>query len=248
MQQLFPPIDIGTEKLTVRELKLGDAISVGKLNPNLLEHQLSAFLRCITDDPIKPLTMHGQQRYYCLLQYLSAQEKNDLAVEVNINDYLINEPRPYQDSIQIGDISVRQLNGLELEALEKLAEDLEDWIIGAMALQMGTPDYPAVGPFTDARAAADALLERYKAFCELDQDKYNQLREVYIEAEEQLASLLFLGFDHQGVVIYESEGGAGSIPARFSCNAAFYGFTRQLLEELAARSTELTTQCENESE
>lgn len=237
MKQTFQSITAGNLSICLNELDVGEILSLAKLNPKLKEHQLSGFLRYALKDDLAPYTMVGQQRYFCLLHYLSAQKENDLAVDVNINDYLHHDARPWLDSVTVGDISVRQLNGYEIEALEAMAEDLGDWMLGAMALQITYGDQlPYIQPILDRTLAGKVIKNRFLTLQKFGQEHINELYEKYNQAESQLSTLVSMGYDSEGVILYETKGGLNNEPARFQIDTAFTGFTKQLFSALANRS------------
>lgn len=249
MYQTFPAMTVGDANITMNELQIGQALSLAKMDASKMEQQLTSFLRYALKDDSLPYTMTVQQRYYCLLQYLGAQKENDLAVDVNVNDYLISEDREWKTVVQLGEFTIRQLTGLEIEALEMIAEGLDDWLVGAMALQMsfGT-ELPYIQPLTDRRHASKVIKTRHETLMQFGQERINELYKVYSQAEEQLSSLLYIGYDNDGVVIFDTKGGSTSEAARFQCNSAFYGFTQQLFSALAERSTAATERLEHELE
>lgn len=247
MFQTFPAITAGDVNITMRELKIGQALSLAKMDAKKMEQQLSSFLRYALDDEDLPYSMTVQQRYYCLLQYLGAQKDNDLAVGVNVNDYLIGEDKAWTLTTQVGEISVRQLTGLEVEALEMIAEGLDDWLVGAMALQISLGDeLPYIQPLTDRRHASKVIKTRYETLMSFGQERINELYEAYAQAEEQLSSLVYVGYDNDGVVLFDTKGGSTSEPARFQCDTTFYGFTKQLFSALVEGSAKTTERLEYE--
>lgn len=239
MLQTFPEILAGDLRITFTELRVGQALSLAKFQCKP-EQQLSAFLCYVTDDKTAPYEMTIQQRYYCLLQYLSAQKNNDLSTNVNIGDYLLSEHKPWQLSASVGELSFRQLNGYEVEALEQIAEGLDDWVFGALALQVTCDELPYIQPLNDRRMAAKVIKSRYETLIALGQEKIDELYRKYMLAEESLASLVYTGYDSHGVVIYETNGGADSVPARFQCDTTIFGITKRIFSALAQGSTEGT--------
>lgn len=237
MLQTFPAIRAGDLDITFTELTVGQALSLAKYQGKL-EQQLSAFLCYVLDDKTAPYEMAIQQRYYCLLQYLSAQTNNDLSSSVNIAEYLVQDAKAWQSSVTIDDLSFRQLNGYEIEALEQIADGLDDWLFGAIALQITSADLPYIQPLNDRRMAANIIKSRHDLLMKLGQEKIDEIYAKYTLAEEQLASLLYTGFDSNGVVIYEVNGGADSVPARFQCDAAIFGITKRIFSALVERSPE----------
>lgn len=249
MKQTFSALSAGNLNLQLNELEVGEILSLAQLNPKYNEHLLSGFLSYALDDNDAPYSMTVQQRYFCLLHYLSAQKSNDLAAHVNINDYLHTDGRPWLDSITVEDISVRQMNGHEIEALEKMAEDLGDWMLGAMALQITYGEQlPYIQPLTNQQLAGNVIKNRFNILKKLGQDQLNELQAKFQQAEEQLATLVTVGFDSKGAVLYESKGGFESEPARFLCDSTFTGFTKQLFSAVAARSAEIAAELGNEFE
>ena len=248
MKQVFPALNIGTELINMVEFSIGQALSLAKIDPTKKEQQLSAFLGFVLEDATKPYGMTVQQRYYCLLQYLGAQVENDLSQDVDVNDYLIAADKPWIESVTVGNSSFRQLNGTEIEALELIATDVDDWLIGAMALQITCEGLPYIGFLTDRRHAAKVIKNRYDLLMTFDQKKIDDLYQQFVTAEEQLSSFLYVGYDKDGVVIYEAEGGNDSVPARFQCHSAFFGLTKQLFSAMAAGSAEAPERREHEFE
>jgi len=247
MKQVFPSITGGDVTKVMDELTVGQIIGIAKMDQKRLEQQLSAFLVHAMQDSQLPYTMTGQQRYYFLLQYLAAQRNNDLSPDVNVNDYLIAEDKPWQLQTQVDEISVRQLNGTELEALELIATGLDEWIMGAMALQISFGDeFPYMQPITNRRHAGNVIKSRFEQLSALSQDRFNELYAKYEKAEEQLSSLLHIGFDGSDVVIFKADGGSDSEPARFQCDSAFYGFAKQIFTAMAEGSAEVTAEREPE--
>lgn len=247
MKQTFQSITAGNINIVMNELEVGEILSLAKLNPRLKEHQLSGFLRHALDDDTAPYTMTCQQRYFCLLHYLSAQKENDLAVDVNINDYLHLDAKPWKEQVTVGDISVRQLNGCEIEALEVIAEDIGDWMLGAMALQISYGDQlPYIQPLTDQVLASKIIKSRFLAIQKLSQDELNQLYEKYAEAQDELNVLLTIGFDSEGVTLYEAKGGLDSEPARFQIDSTFTGFTKRLFSTLVEGSKQTSAELGDE--
>jgi hypothetical protein len=248
MKQVFPALNIGTELVNMVEFSIGQALSLAKIDSSKKEQQLSAFLSFVLNDAAKPYSMTVQQRYYCLLQYLGAQVENDLSPDVDVNDYLISADKPWMEAVQVGGTSFRQMNGTEIEALELIATDVDDWLIGAMALQVTCEGLPYIMPLMDRRHAAKIIKNRYDLLMTFDQKKIDDLYQQFIAAEEQLSSFLYVGYDKEGVVIYPVEGGSEGVPARFQCNSAMFGLTKQLFSTMVDGSTETPERREHEFE
>lgn len=248
MKQVFPALNIGTELLTMVELSIGQALSLAKIDQTKKEQILSAFLSFVLKDSEKPYSMTVQQRYYCLLQYLGAQVRNDLSPDVNVNDYLISQDKAWTESVSLDDVSFRQLNGTEIEALELIATNVDDWLIGAMALQVTCEGLPYIMPLNDRRHAAKVVKNRYDLLMTFDQDEIDKLYQKFLQAEEQLSSFVYVGYDKEGVVLYEAEGGNDSIPARFQCHSALFGLTKQLFSAMVEGSAEAPERLEHELE
>lgn len=248
MKQTFPMIQGGDVSQVLDELTLGEAISLAKLNQKHLEQQLSGFLGYAMRNKELPLSMTGQQRYYFLLQYLAAQVNNDLSSEVNIDEYLIAQDAPWKLQTEVDGVTVRQLIGAELEALELIANGLDEWVLGAMALQISFGDeFPYLEPIQNRRHAGKVIKNRYEQLIALGQTRINELHPIYAKAEEQLASLLHIGYDSIGVVIYKANGGSDSEPARFQVDSTFYGFTKQLFTAMVEGSAAVAEKREDES-
>lgn len=239
MKQTFPAFSAGNMNITLNEITVGEALSLAKLDQLKRERQLSSFLSYALKNNELPYTMATQQRYFCLLNYLNSQKNNDLAMDVNVNDYINAEGKEWKDSVTVGDLSVRQLNGCEIEALEIIAEDIGDWVLGAMALQITLGDeLPYIQPLTDRILAGNVIKSRYELLLSFGQDRINSLYSQYQQAEDELSSLVTIGYDNEGIVLFETNGGRDSEPARFQCDSSVTGFTKQLFSALAEGSTE----------
>lgn len=234
---LFPRINIGDKQVTFKEVTLGTVISIAKIKHDKLEHQLSQFIAAILDDEAAPYELTVQQRYFCLLQYIGSQSKNDFEVDVDVGNFLFNDnTNDFKLSVKIGDVSVRQLNGAEIEVLENLATDYADWITGAMALQVTSKQLPAFAACQDKNQIQAAIVERHQVIKDLPITDFNTLHEHYLSGEEQLTSLVSIGFDDNGVILYPR--GTDDAPCRFQADTIFSRSAKFIYKSLVFYGTE----------
>lgn len=246
MKKAIPRIELGTTSITPTEITVGEMLAIAQLPKENLEQQLTVFLQAILKDKDLPYQLTLQERYYCLLSYLK-HLPNDLTDDVIIDEYFLkNSEKEWRLSIEEDEIQVRQLNGLELEALEQFAgNDLSKWALGAIALQITNKDFPYIPNQNHLNTCKNIIQNRYTQLVNLSSSDLNDIEEKYTRLNSELAYFLNCAYDALGVVLLLKEG-TRFVPARFQCDATATGFVKRLFSALAFRSTTLTTQCEDE--
>lgn len=227
----------------LRELKLGEAIQIGRMPP-LLEAQLTAFLGFVLDDKDLPLSLTIQERYYLLMLYRTCQKDSDLALEGDYSAYFIQPSQrlPWYQQQQSDQLLITQLTGQQAEILEELCEDLLDWTLGAMALQCQQVEsldhWPTLPTPATREQTAQIMRERIAILEAMPDSDFDQLYADYYYLNEQFNYLVKTGLDDKGIVIY---GGADDAPVRFrvfTCMGRFSQFMAKLMAETRTESSD----------
>lgn len=239
----FPYAELPTYQFKacrLRELKLGEAIQIGRMPP-LLEAQLTAFLGFILEDKDLPLSLTIQERYYLLMLYRTCQKDSNLALEGDYSAYFIQSAQRlswYQQQ-QSDQLLVTQLTGQQAEVLEELCEDLLDWTLGAMALQCqqieSLDHWPTLPTSATREQTAQIMRERIAILEAMPDSEFDQLYAEYNYLNEQFHYLVKTGFDAQGIVIY---GGADDAPVRFRVLTCMGQFSQFMAKHMAETRTE----------
>lgn len=233
---LFPRLNIGDKQVIFKEATLSTMIDIAKINARKREHQLTQLINAILDDPDAGYRLTVQQRYFCLLQYIGAQSDNDMALEVNVSNFLVNDTdKSFKLSTKINGVEVRQLNGAEIEVLENITAEYSDWITGAMCLQIGNKAMPAIPAMKDSEQIRQEIMLRHSMIKALPISEFNALYDTYLEAENELTSLVSIGLDEDGVVLYPR--GTEDAPCRFRSSTAFGGSAKFLYQSLVEYRT-----------
>jgi hypothetical protein len=81
------------------------------------------------------------------LNYLDlTRDQNDLNTNIVVSDFLSGELKDFSRERIFNEngVSIRHLNGIEVEALEMGCTDTNDWILGAMAITIGCDKLPPI--------------------------------------------------------------------------------------------------------
>jgi len=217
---LIPPVQLPHATYQLRELTIGEAIGLVKLNPSAHEHTISQFLTCVLTGNGRALTV--QERYLLVAQYISAtcvgEADFPIGDEAKYSDYLRMDKPLSLAPIALGFDENWQLNSLygwQAEALEDLCHSWQDWIFGCMAAQLVKADDSELPTIETPVAAYQSWLKEriaiFKAYPERD---FAELYHAFLWGIEQLNCYFELGFDNEGLVCLHREG-QGFAPARF---------------------------------
>lgn len=235
--QTFKPITIGNTTYQLHELTFHDAIKISRIPERMNEHRISVFLAAVLRDDQMPWRMTVPERYYILIQYLSTQTDTVISSTVSYESYLLGNNQPFKTIDAFGKSTVRQLTGRDVELLETLCEEIGDWVVGAMALQLSTPevsDLPALPPVDCSdEDLKNALIARASVLKKMGLRKFNLIHGIYSHIQDEMATLCRLGFDDSGFTVL---GGTDDAPARFRPSAALTGIATQLDRYAAAKS------------
>jgi len=220
---LIPPVQLPHATFELRELTIGEAIGLVKMNPTAHEHTISQFLACVLTGNGRALT--AQERYLLVAQYISAtcvgEADFPIGDTAKYSDYLrMNKPLSL-DFVALGfeeTWCVHPLYGWQAEALEDICHSWQDWIFGCMAAQLATANEMHEGelPTIETPTAAYQLWlkERITVFKAYPERDFAELYHAFLWGIEQLNCYFELGFDNEGLVCLHKEG-TGVAPARF---------------------------------
>lgn len=226
----FSNIQIGQNDYALHHLIVSNVMQISKIRPDFYEKQLTQALYTIAPckDMQAPLKMSVHERYAILLSYLQLVD-NRLDDDVEISDYLGADLTAFRNErIEINGISVRPLNGLEAQALEEGCENTVDWIMGAMAMQIGCPELPPIDDFTNLTFTKNLIKNRIDELSKLEIGHFNELFNTYLHLDSQFNSLVKIAFDN-GIVLQKMDGGTDDAPLRFRITSAFTGRANELL-------------------
>lgn len=217
---LIPPVQLPHATYQLRELTIGEAIGLVKMNPTAHEHTISQFLACVFTGNGRALTV--QERYLLVAQYISATcvGEADFPIGDNANyaDYLRMTYPLSLDAVALGfdeDWRVNPLLGWQAEALEDICHSWQDWIFGCMAAQLvkaDDSDLPTIE--TPTAAYQQWLKERITIFKAYPERDFAELYHAFLGGIDSFNCYFALGFDNEGLVCLHKEG-AGVAPARF---------------------------------
>lgn len=226
----FTNIEIANRHYKLCHLLVSNVLQISKIRPDFYEKQLTQAIYTIApcDDPQAPLKMSVQERYAILLSYLQLVD-NRLDDDVQISDYLGEDLTTFShERIEINGISVRPLNGLEAHALEEGCESTVDWIMGAMAMQIGCEELPPIDEFTNLTFTKNLIKTRIDQLSKLEIGHFNELFNTYLHLDSQFNNLVKIIFD-KGIVLQKINGGTDDAPLRFRVASAFTGHTKDIL-------------------
>lgn len=217
---LIPQVQLPHINFDMRELTIGEAIGLVKMNPTAHEHTISQFLTCVLTGNGRALTV--QERYLLVAQYISAtcQGESDFPIgdTAKYSDYLRMDKPLSLEPIALGFDEEWQLNplfGWQAEALEDICHTWQDWIFGCMAAQLANKndtDLPTIE--TPIAAYESWLKERIAIFKAYPERDFSGLYHAFLIGIESLNFYFDLGFDNEGLVCLHKEG-QGFAPARF---------------------------------
>lgn len=230
----FPRLSVGNTHYQLHELTFGQSIKVAKIPERLNEQRITAFLAAALKDDELPLSLPVQVRYWLLLQYLSAQTGTLIDAHTDYAPYLISSDAEWATECADDGLVVRQLTGLQSEVIEQACEDVADRVLGAMAFQM--VDYSGLDPLPTSPTTQNlwgVLMQRAEVLRDLPESVFDALFERYQRQSDRMATLLRIGFDNDGVVIF---GGTANQAARFRPASAFGFVTTQLAGHFSDQS------------
>lgn len=240
-----------TRRLTVqlRELTIGDSLTLAAMPPHLEEAACTSFLRCAvasSQNIPDPANWTVQERTLAVCHYLAATTEDgpDFSVgDGRYSDYLQGEA-DIQTSVQaleLGEVGgdvwhVRHLTGAMAESIERMVGEIEGvsgrlhWLLGGMAAQL-----VRTGEEPPDAAAGEGLFDEYllarvqilKGYPESD---FGKLMGLYLGGRDKLHHLFKLEFTDDGIVAMPKGGVAANLPpARFPVHSCLSRLARELV-------------------
>lgn len=243
----FERISIGQRHYLMRELTFNNAIKIAKIPEAKNEQRLTVFLQDVLQDDMLPLHMTVQERYYLLLKYLEAQTDTLLSVADDLSGFFIEPRKTWQTQFEQDNITVKQLTGYDIELLEKHCTNLADWIAASLAIQLhdANSDMPPMMDYTqDEEEKLQRFIERLKYVREMTVSQFNTYHAILSLANNEMQSLVRMGFDGQGVIIR----GTDDAPCRFCPSSTFYGVIAQLDGHFNVQSAAANDRLQHEHE
>lgn len=226
-----------TRRLTakLKELSIGDAITLASMPEHLFEAECTAFLKYaiadVTTGSPNPDEWTVQERTLAVAHYLASVSEDgpDFSIgETKYSDYLDGaaDISTALKQVPIGDVGgdnweIRHLTGGMTESIERLMGEIGQlsprlhWMVGAMAAQLirvgeDMPELSTDGLYDEW------LLSRMKIFISYPESDFERLMAAYNFGRKKLHHLFAFNFDDKGIVILAKEGGADGKPsARF---------------------------------
>ncbi|MCZ3360012.1 hypothetical protein NYZ83_16575 [Acinetobacter baumannii] len=232
------------DKIAGRLYKFGhiicsDILDMAKIKANHYEAMLTKALCSILGPEVVPGDLSVNERYAIYLKYLNFIEDKNLDQSINIADYLYADLNNFSNKrIEDNGVSARHLTGLEAEALEIGCENTTDWIIGAMALQIGTDieGLPALPQQKNLDFTCKIIQSRSERLLALDQVEFNDLFNKFTYVSSQLNTLVNISYSN-GIVLNKVNGGTDDAPVRFRATSAITGPARELYSILVQENT-----------
>ena len=239
-----------TKRLTIqlRELTIGEAITIAAMPVSHEQAECTAFLRSAVqsvDGVADPADWTVQERALAVCHYLACTSDDgpDFSVGKGAYSDYLDAARDYPlESVELGEAagdqwSIRHLTGRMAESVERLQGELKNaagnpvpnrlhWLLGGMACQLTRRDETI--PAESQEGAFDEwLLHRMQVFAAFPESDFARLMLMFADGREQLAHLFRLEFSETGLVAMpvraEKEGAEGEKitlpPARFPCRA-----------------------------
>lgn len=229
----FPPLRTRRHTIELRELTIGEAIYLAKLNPAAHEASVTALLERAAGEDTLDWTV--QERGLAVAHYMAQTMGDpDFALgDLKFSDYFVPDEAP--DEVELGYMledhwSMRPLLGRHAETIERfiLGGSLEatrmSWWMGAMACQLRRPTEkdPAPEVFDTWLAGRITVLQA------LPESAFLELFGAFLAGQRQLNRLLNLDFTDEGAVFTAREVPAAA-PARFLVPDCLADATRQIL-------------------
>lgn len=229
----FPPLRTRRHVIELRELTIGEAIYLAKLNPAAHEAGVTALLKHAAGVDTGDWTV--QERGLAVAHYMAQTMGDpDFALgDLKFSDYFVADEAP--DEVELGYLledhwSMRPLLGRHAEAIERfilggsLPAERMSWWLGAMACQLRRPTEaePDAADFDGYLAKRITVLQNFPTSAFVD------LLTAFLAGQAKLNRLFSLEFTDEGVVFAAREVPAAA-PARFRVSDCFAGVARQIL-------------------
>ncbi|QHJ83177.1 MAG: hypothetical protein [Bacteriophage sp.] len=201
----FRPIQIGNVEYLLDELTFNDGIKISVIDKKLDEMRLSEFLRNALVEKHDPLSLSLQHRYLLLLKYLEAQHELSLLQIRNIDFSRFYIDGDYIDEKTVDDISIRQLNGRDLEFIERNCTSKNERIACAIAIQLGYDDLNILPPVPSRELQqADyekAIINRISEIKSKKMSDFDKIYDDFVAMSLHLMNLVSYSFTDTGIAL-----------------------------------------------
>lgn len=248
-----------TKRLAVqmRELTLGQSITLCKLPDDKYEHQITEFLRAVAAEATTPTAEHVadprlwtvQERVMLVTKYLAQvlTDGPDFSIgKGTVSQFLALDQDLPAKSVDVGEVAgkrciVRPLLGAHVEAMEGMCTTSGEWLRAAMACQLFPAEQDATHQ-TDWAGQSEHdiqkwISDRITRIEALPASDAVEMFEAWQIGCDQLAHFMSISFDDKGITVLPrardddgKEVGADVGPARFLPAAGIGHAERRLAE------------------
>lgn len=234
----FPILRTRRFTLTLRELTIGQSISLASLPSHLEQAEVTQFLKFVVENvdgvDKNPASWTVQERTLALCHYLAATSSDgpDFSVgDGKFSDYFDGTKDHGESRADIGVVGgdkwfVTDLTGRDAETIERLDGELEGitgrihWILGAMAAQLRREGEDKNESMTDGDYEK-FVLDRMKVFSSFPESDFMSLMALFFTGLDRLMHFFDIDFSDSGIVFLPTE--AAEVknlpPARFPVGA-----------------------------
>jgi hypothetical protein len=246
MTVYFPAVRTKRLTVQVRELTIGESLTLAAMPPDRPEQVCTAFLRAAIADVkgiADPIQWTTAERLFVVANYMAAtlDDGPDFTLgDGRFSDYLDGERDIAIELADVGEVGgdvwkARHLTGGMAEAIERLQGEVPvvsgrlHWLYGAMAAQLVREGEDAPRP-EDSEGTFDRwLVDRMGTLLSYPDSDAELMMGFYLSAREQLQHLFHLDFVRDGIVAMPKGGVALTLPpARFPAYSCLSSFARQM--------------------
>lgn len=229
--------------LQLKEVTIGDSLSVASMPPHLEQAQTTAFLKaavCECNIP-DPLDWTIPERMMAVCHFMSSvlDDGPNFAVGDNglrILDYMDFSQSEHIASVPVGEIggdewTVKPLLGRDAESIERLQgvfnlSPMAHWLIGCMAAQLARKGND--GTENPKISMDESLKRKMQILTAYPSSDFKALYLAFEEGRAQLVNLMHVVHADGGMIVMPSDKGAGNPPARFPVLTVFPQFVKDL--------------------
>ena len=243
-----------TRRLTVqlRELSIGESVSIAAMPPHMAEAACSAFLQCAVQSFQGGESLAGwtvQERMLAVCHYLASTAEDGPNFSLgkgHYSDYLDGQAdieSPTQP-VELGEVGgdvwcIDHLTGAMAESIERMQGEVErvegrlHWLLGGMAAQLVRRGEVVPHVASQAPGAFDEyLVKRMRVISGFPESDFLRLMSLYSMGRQKLHHLFRTEFSHDGILAMPKEkGGVASDlpPARFPVHTCLSRLARELV-------------------
>lgn len=252
MTPTMTTLELLNTSVLMPDLTIGQAIDIATIQQKYNERRLSALIGHITDNPSLAGSLTVQERYYFLLNHRDLSNHNYTGDAGGVDstrfvvETLISE---IPDSYVVGEITVQHLRGAHACVIEGLCENVFDWLCGQMACQLYGNLASTIGGDIEGfdwdqlpldateNAIGKIVKERFELIGALNINQFNDLVHAFNLGNIQLAHLVELSCDMDGLTLLEQGGDQAGQPSRFHTLGHIQGTAARIIDRIAERRT-----------